>query len=169
MTPRAAAIAAFVSVALAGVLVGAALDRYVLFLWGGRPDRGAAFDRRGGPDGRSFDRDRGPVGGPGGMRGGGPGGRSGRGRGEFGPGPDFLARELNLSDDQRRAIDSVMSRQAEKLRMARERVRPAMDSVFAETTREIEQRLTADQRTKYRELQSRMRPPGGGERGRPPR
>ena len=168
MTPRAAAIAAFVSVALAGVLVGAALDRYVLFLWGARPDRGVAFERRGGPEGNRFDRDRGPGGGgPGGPRGGGPGGRRG-GRGELGPGPDFLARELNLSDGQRQAIDSVMSRQAEKLRTARERLRPAMDSVFAETTREIEQRLTADQRTKYRELQSRMRPPGG-ERGRPPR
>jgi Spy/CpxP family protein refolding chaperone len=167
MTPRTAAIAAFASVALAGVLVGAALDRYVLFLWSRPNDRGSARfgpPGAGGPEGR--------FGGPpgGGMRGGGRGGPGGgRGRGDFGPGPDFLARQLELSDAQRASIDSVMGRQAEKLRMARERIRPEMDSVFAETTRQIEARLTPEQRTKYREL--RMRGPGGGpgERGRPPR
>ena len=165
MTPRTAAIAAFASVALAGVLIGAALDRYVLFLWSQPGDHSAMMGPRGGPgsggpDGR-FNR---PPGG--GSRGGGRGGPGGRGRGDFGPGPDFLAHELDLSDTQRAAIDSVMGRQAEKLRAARERIRPEMDSVFAETTRQIEARLTPEQRIKYREL--RVRGPGG-ERGRGPR
>lgn len=166
MTPRTAAIAAFASVALAGVLIGAALDRYVLFLWSRPGDRGAMAGPRGGPGGGGPDGFRGPGGG---NRGGGRGGPSGRGRGDFGPGPDFLARELELSDTQRAAIDSVMGRQAEKLRAARERIRPEMDSVFAETTRQIEAKLTPEQRTKYREL--RVRGPGGepGGRGRGPR
>lgn len=170
MTPRTAAIAAFASVALAGVLVGAALDRYVLFLWSRPGDRASVTGPRmgpgpGGPDGRF----RGPGGGNRGGGRGGPGGPGGRGRGDFGPGPDFLARALELSETQRVAIDSVMGRQADKLRAARERLRPEMDSVFAETTRQIEARLTPEQRTKYREL--RVRGPGGGpgERGRPPR
>lgn len=154
---RAAALMAFAAVGLAGVLSGAALDRYVLFLWRS-PDRFDGPPRGRGPDGRFI-----PPGPPGGPYGRG----RGPGRGELGPGgPEFLAHELDLSPEQRASIDSLMARQAEKLRAARERIRPEIDAVASETEHEVERRLTDEQRERYRELRSRM---GRRGRGPPPR
>jgi hypothetical protein len=145
------AIAAFVTVAFAGVLSGAALDRYVLYLWG----RPAA---------------RPPGGFPGGPRGGPPeGGRFG-GRGGRGGPPEIprLMRALDLSPAQKEGIDSLLDRQGKKLEAVRERIRPEIDSLVKETEREVEARLTPDQRTRYVELRSEMRR-SRGRRGGPPR
>jgi hypothetical protein len=143
---KALAIAAFATVALAGVLSGAALDRYVLYLWG-RPDAVARAPFQGGR--------RGP-----------PDGRGGPGRG--GPPPEMtnrMMREIGLSATQQAGIDSLLDRQAAKLREVRERIRPAMDSLIHETEREVSARLTPEQRTRYEELRREMRLSGRGRRG----
>ena len=142
------AIVAFATVAVAGVLSGAALDRYVLYLWG-RP----------GPERGEFRPDR----------------RGGGGRGPFAdlgrglPPPEVnsrLMRELDLSPTQRAEIDSLLDRQAAKLREVRERLRPEIDSLLAETEREMAARFTPEQRKRYEELRKEMRPPPGrGRRG----
>ena len=144
------AIVAFATVAIAGVLSGAALDRYVLYLWG-RP----------GPDRGEFRPDR----------------RGGGGRGPFGelgrglPPPEVnsrLMRDLDLSPTQRAEIDSLLDRQAAKLREVRERVRPEIDSLVAGTEREMSARFTPEQRNRYDSLRKEMRPPPGrGRRGGP--
>jgi Spy/CpxP family protein refolding chaperone len=149
---KAMAIAAFVTVAFAGVLSGAALDRYVLYLWG-RPAAG--------PPGVF----------PGGPRDGPPDDGRFRGRGGRGGPPEIprLMRALDLSPAQQAGIDSVLDRQGKKLQEVRERIRPQIDSLVAETEREVEARLTPDQRTRYSELRSEIRRAGRGRRGGPPR
>jgi Spy/CpxP family protein refolding chaperone len=145
------AIVAFATVAIAGVLSGAALDRYVLYLWG-RP----------GPERGEFRPDR----------------RGGGGRGAFGeigrglPPPEVnsrLMRELDLSPAQRAEIDSLLDRQAAKLREVRERVRPEIDSLVAETEREMSARFTPEQRKRYDSLRKEMRPPSSRSRRGGPR
>jgi hypothetical protein len=144
---KALAIVAFATVALAGVLSGAALDRYVLFLWG-RPEPGARGPfppvRRGPPDGRGALFGRGPA------------------------SPEMtnrIMRALDLSPPQQAGIDSLLDRQAAKLNEVRERIRPELDSLIRETERAVSARLTPDQRTRYEELRREMRPPGRGRRG----
>jgi hypothetical protein len=141
------AIVAFATVAVAGVLSGAALDRYVLYLWG-RP----------GPERSEFRPDRR---GPGGR---GPFADLGRGL----PPPEVNSRlmsELGLSPTQRAEIDSLLDRQTAKLREVRERVRPEIDSLVAETEREMAARFTPDQRKRYEALRKELRPSGRGRRG----
>jgi hypothetical protein len=157
------AIAAFVVVALAGILIGAALDRYFLFLWRDQP-RG--IDRRG-PNLGFPGGPRGPGRG-GGFLGGGPGGAPGGRPGVPPAMSDRLARDLQLSAAQHASIDSLLDRQAERLRDVRERMRPTIDSMIAETEREVKRRLTPEQRTKYQQLLSEMRPRGRGRGERPP-
>lgn len=146
------AIAAFATVAVAGVLSGAALDRYVLYLWGrppiARPDGFRDGRRGGGPR-----EGRGPI-----------GGQEGRG----GP-PEIprLMRALNLSPSQQAGMDSLLDRQAAKLREVRERIRPQIESLLAETDREVAARLTPDQRKQFDELRTEMRRGGRGRRGPP--
>jgi Spy/CpxP family protein refolding chaperone len=76
-----------------------------------------------------------------------------------------MMREIDLSATQQAGIDSLLDRQAAKLREVRERIRPAMDSLIQETEREVSSRLTPEQRTRYEELRREMRPPGRGRRG----
>jgi len=69
---------------------------------------------------------------------------------------DRFAKELGLSSEQRVAVDSVMARQAVKFREARERVRPTMDSLVAETQQRMDSILTPDQRVKMKAMRERM-------------
>lgn len=144
------AIVAFATVAVAGVLSGAALDRYVLYLWG-RP----AIERGGFRPERRGSGSRGPF------------AEMGRGL----PPPEVnsqLMRELDLSPTQRAEIDSLLDRQAAKLREVRERIRPQFDSLIQETEREMAARFTPEQRKRYEQLRREMRPSRGrGGRGGP--
>jgi Spy/CpxP family protein refolding chaperone len=89
----------------------------------------------------------------------------------FGPPPherefrDRMSREIGLSSDQQRRVDSLMDRQISEIRRLRAEVQPRLDSVVAETRREIEAILTPEQREKARAMARRgfdgHRPPPG--------
>ena len=134
---------AFVAIAGAGFLSGVALDRSVLARgphgWrggpgrmGGMPPFGDAPGDRGGDRSEAADARRKE------MR-------------------DRLAKDLGLSPAQRVAVDSVMTQQAAKFRVARERVRPTMDSLVAETQQQMDNILTPEQREKMKAMRERMR------------
>ena len=129
---------AFVVVAGAGILSGIAIDRYVVAR--------APHGMRGGP---------GRMGGmpPFGDASGDHSAEVDARRKEM---RDRFAKELGLSSEQRVAVDSVMARQAVKFREARERVRPTMDSLVAETQQRMDSILTPDQRVKMKAMRERM-------------
>jgi Spy/CpxP family protein refolding chaperone len=91
----------------------------------------------------------------------------------FGPPPherefrDRMSREIGLSPDQQRRVDSLMDRQITEVRRLRAEVQPRLDSVVAQTRREIEAILTPEQREKARAMARRGfdrhgdRPPPG--------
>jgi Spy/CpxP family protein refolding chaperone len=68
---------------------------------------------------------------------------------------DRMSRELGLSADKRVRIDSLMDRQLREIRAVRAEVQPRLDSVVAQTRREIEGILTPEQREKARALARR--------------
>jgi Spy/CpxP family protein refolding chaperone len=76
-------------------------------------------------------------------------------------------RALDLSPSQQAGMDSLLDRQAAKLREVRERIRPQIESLLAETDREVAARLTPDQRKQFDELRTEMRRGGRGRRGPP--
>jgi Spy/CpxP family protein refolding chaperone len=90
----------------------------------------------------------------------------------FGPPPherefrDRMSREIGLSADQQQRVDSLMDRQITEVRRLREEIQPRLDSVVAQTRREIESILTPEQREKARAMARRGfdrhgdRPPG---------
>ncbi|HEY7634801.1 MAG TPA: hypothetical protein VH763_04615 [Gemmatimonadales bacterium] len=125
--PRGRILAALILflVALAGGLTAVALDRLVL-----RPPPGPHFHDFGrGPGGRAPERERAAR--------------------------DRFAKELGLTSDQRVRIDSLMDRQLKEIRSVREQVQPRLDSIVAQTRREIDTILTPEQRTKAKELAQR--------------
>jgi len=63
---------------------------------------------------------------------------------------DRFARDLSLTTAQRAKVDSIMSRQVARFRATRERIQPAMDSIFAETRAELDSVLTPAQRDSLR-------------------
>ncbi|MGH7719239.1 MAG: hypothetical protein ACREON_10390 [Gemmatimonadaceae bacterium] len=125
---RVTAIIVLSIVTFAGIATGVALDRFVL------------MPRQLGPP-------------------------AGVGMGRFGPGSpasergqairERMARELALTPEQRLQFDSIMSRQMRALRVARESIRPRMDSLVRETRRQIDAILTPAQRERLRELPAR--------------
>jgi Spy/CpxP family protein refolding chaperone len=127
------AVALLVVVALAGMGLGFAADR--LALHGAR-----GSGRRPGP-GPSF----GPPEG---------GGRRGMGRrGE--DMRDRFARELDLTPEQARRVDSIMSQQMSDFRRLRESMQPRFDSVLATAQAGLDSVLTAAQREKLKTLRAR--------------
>ena len=136
---RATAIALLIVVALAGMGLGFAADRL------------ATHNRR--SEGRRFGAGFGPP----------PEGRRGRGadmRQRF-------ARELDLSPDQARRVDSIMSRQMSDFRRLREEMQPRFDSLLAKAQAGIDSVLTPTQRAKLKTLRDReaFGPRGGGDFG----
>jgi len=67
---------------------------------------------------------------------------------------DRFARDLNLTPAQRTKMDSIMSRQVARFRMTRERIQPAMDSIFAETRAAVDSVLTPSQRDSLRTMRT---------------
>ena len=144
---RMAAALAFVAIAGAGLLSGVTLDRYVL-------TRGA-HGWRGGPGGGRMG-GMPPFGDASGSRAAG-GDHSEAADARHKEMRDRLAKELGLSPEQRVAVDTVMAQQAVKFRVARDRIRPAMDSLVAETQAHMDSILTPDQREKMKGMRERMR------------
>jgi len=136
---RVLAIVVLLTIGLAGMAGGVALDRYFILprRYGMRP--------------------------PGDPRGGGGfpfGPRGGGGRGVF---IDRLNHYLELSPAQRVRFDSLMNRQERELREARAIAQPRIDSIVTETRREIDSILTPSQREKLRKLREEgLGGPGGG-------
>jgi Spy/CpxP family protein refolding chaperone len=91
-----------------------------------------------------------------------------------------LERELNLTPDQRQAIDDIMAESRVEGRALREEMRPRVTEMMRHTSERIEEVLTPEQRQRFAELQEQHRgraerfllgPPGGpgpGRRGGPP-
>jgi Spy/CpxP family protein refolding chaperone len=77
-----------------------------------------------------------------------------------------MSREIGLSPDQQRRVDLLMDRQITEVRGLRAEIQPRLDSVVAQTRREIESILTPEQREKARAMARRGfdrhgdRPPG---------
>ncbi len=124
--PRLRAILVLGLVALVGVLAGVLLDRAMLRArWG-------TFGSWRGPDAAEY--------GPGGWRSGGH--RS----------TEWMARELSLTPEQRAAIDSIRSRQQERMRQVMRDVRPQFRAITSETRGQIESVLTPTQRERFQAL-----------------
>src|SRR3954466_9026038 len=144
---RAMAIALLVVVGLAGMGLGFAADRLAM-----HSQRGG---RRVGPG----------DGGGRGMRAGRHGGDGMRER---------LARELDLTPDQQRRVDSIMNQQTRDFRRIREEMQPRFDSLLQRAQTGLDSVLTPDQRARLRSLRAREAfgardSFGGGEmRGPPP-
>jgi Spy/CpxP family protein refolding chaperone len=148
------ALALLVVVALAGMGLGFAADRLAM-----RHDRDVAH--RPGPG-------LGPGFGPfeaGGRRG---GGRRGEGDGMR----ERFARELELTPQQQRSVDSIMARQMADFRRLRESMQPRFDSVIATAQSRLEAVLTPAQRDKLKSLRAQEffgpRDSFGGRERRPP-
>jgi len=104
-----------------------------------------------------------PAGGP-------PGGPGMRGQAGF----DRLAEQLNLTDDQKPKVQSIMKAQMEKIRDLRQDTsltpedhKAKMKAIRENTVTQMKAVLTADQFQKWQAMQSQMRnrPPGGGNAG----
>lgn len=133
---RAMAIALLAVVGLAGMGLGFAADRLAL-----HHDRGA---------GRRF----GPGDGPGrGMRDGGRGMREGRRGGEGMR--ERLARELDLTPEQQRRVDSIMTQQTRDFRRIREEMQPRFDALLQRAQAGLDSVLTPEQRSRLRSLRAR--------------
>ena len=129
---RGMAVALLVVVALAGMGLGFAADRLALHSARGsvRPGPGPSF----GPSEGS--------------------GRRGMGRrGENMR--DRFARELDLTPEQARRVDSIMSQQMSDFRRLRESMQPQFDSVLATAQVRLDSVLTPAQRDKLKRLRAR--------------
>lgn len=92
-----------------------------------------------------------------------------------------LERELNLTEEQRQAIDQIMAESRVEGFALREEMRPRVSAMMRRTSERISEVLTPEQRQRFAELQEKHRgraerfllgPPGGpgpGRRGGPPR
>lgn len=139
---RGMAIALLVVVALAGMGLGFAADR--LAMHGRRGDL-----RHFGPEGEpGFGPPEGRRGRDGMVPGGG-GGRHGEGMRER------FARELDLSPEQARRVDSIMGQQMEDFRRLRAEMQPRFDSLLARAQTRLDSVLTAAQREKLKSLRAR--------------
>lgn len=129
---RAMALALLAVVGLAGMGLGFAADRLAL-----RHER-SAMRRPGGPGGG--------FGSVEGRRG---GSRRGEGMRER------LARELDLTPEQEKRVDSIMAQQMSEFRHVQATMRPQFDSILAAGQARLDSVLTPAQREKLRTLRSR--------------
>ena len=91
-----------------------------------------------------------------------------------GPNFDQLAQQLELTDDQKPKVKSILDAQNQKMRdlrndtsLAPEDRRPKMQSIREETATQLKAVLTPDQFEKFQKMTQRRRPggpPPGGER-----
>ena len=128
---RAIAVALVVVIGLAGMGLGFAADRLALHNARNVPHRpmpATSFGSFRGPGGRDSHRD--------GMR-------------------ERLARELDLTPEQQRRVDSIMARQMEDFRRLREAMRPRFDSLLLEAQARLDSVLTPAQRARLKALRAR--------------
>ena len=93
-----------------------------------------------------------------------------------GPNVDQLAQQLNLTDDQKAKVKTILETQGQKMRELRgdtslssEDRRSKVQSIREETTTQMKGVLTADQFDKWQKMSQRNRRPGGpGGPGGPP-
>lgn len=92
---------------------------------------------------------------------GGPGDLHGR----FGRPPaaflDRIARELELSPDQRVRVDSILDRSSREICSVKGEVQPRLDSLFNRMRRQLDSVLTPDQRVKAEKFRRKHHPPDG--------
>ena len=135
---RTMAIALLAVVGLAGMGLGFAADRLAL-----HHDRAGA---------RRFG---GPADGPGrSMRYGGPGMRDGRHGGDGMR--ERLARELDLTPEQQRRVDSIMTQQTRDFRRIREEMQPRFDALLQRAQAGLDSVLTPEQRARLQSLRARQ-------------
>jgi Spy/CpxP family protein refolding chaperone len=94
---------------------------------------------------------------PGGWRDGGPRGGAFAwllGRGEPPRRREQMARDLGLTPQQSRAIDSILAQQSRRLEVVRQESRPRMEAIVDSTRQRIDSLLTPDQRARMQELRS---------------
>jgi len=161
---RGMAIALLVVIALAGMGLGFAADRLAL--------RRNGFDMR--HPGQGPVPGFGPLEGRHGREGHripGGGSRDAGGRGSDGMRQQFV-RELDLTPDQQRRVDSIMSRQMADFRRIRAEMQPRFDSLLSQAQAGLDSVLTPAQREKLRTLRAREafgpRDSFGGRDFRPP-
>jgi Spy/CpxP family protein refolding chaperone len=70
---------------------------------------------------------------------------------------DQLARDLGMTPDQRRQVDSIMNRRMRDFQTLREELAPRVESLITDVRLEIERILTPAQREKFRALQQEAR------------
>jgi Spy/CpxP family protein refolding chaperone len=75
---------------------------------------------------------------------------------------DRMSKDLELSNAQRVAIDSIMQHTDSSLRVIRGEMQPRLKQVFESSRTQIEARLDAEQRAKFAKSMSRL--PRGRER-----
>jgi hypothetical protein len=138
--------ALLVTVAITGVIGGAALDQWMILNGYTRPGRlfgvdiGSGLGRRGSPRTLEEERER---------------------------QTEFLSRELSLTPPQRARIDSIVAVQVAQVHALWTEVGPRMDDVIGRARTEIDRVLTPEQRVKFQALRERF---DRGRRGfRPPR
>jgi Spy/CpxP family protein refolding chaperone len=100
------------------------------------------------------------------------------GPGMHGRGPNFdtIAQRLNLTEDQKPKVKSILEEQGQKMRdlrqqsqdMSQEDRMAKMKSIREETDTKMKAVLTADQFKQWQEMESRMRGPRNGPPGGPP-
>jgi hypothetical protein len=132
---RVLAIVVLLTIGLAGMAGGVALDRYVILprRFGVRPPaepRGVLFA----PRGRQAFQER-------------------------------LTQYLDLSAEQRTQFDSLMNREERELHAARAIAQPRIDSIVSETRREVDAILSPAQREKLHKLREDGLAPGGRDFG----
>lgn len=97
--------------------------------------------------------------------------------GDHGPGmkgrPD-IAKELNLTDDQKPKVKAIMDAQMQKMRdlreddsLSKDDKRAKMKTIHDDTATQLKTVLTPDQFSKWQEMSKHMmhRPPPGGDNG----
>lgn len=78
-----------------------------------------------------------------------------------------FSREIGLSAEQQKRVDSLIDRQMEELRAVRSATQPRIDTIFSQTRKAIDAILTPEQRVKAEALMRRGRGPRGDHRGGP--
>jgi hypothetical protein len=72
---------------------------------------------------------------------------------------DFMVRELELSAEQRRQIETILQRQQERVQEITRDTRPQIHAVARETRASIDEVLTPAQRERFKELRARRDAP----------
>ena len=76
-----------------------------------------------------------------------------------------FAKDLGLTPEQQPRVDSIMDLQVARMDSVRAESRRRFEALIEESQKQLETVLTPEQQARFRELQKRRRPPGGGERG----